>query len=87
MTKFTLTTAVVAAGLLVVPAAFAQQTPDNTTSQKDAAGATKQKTQGDPSSQYNFSTPGGQYSSRPVTKQRTEGQTITGDNSGTGGSK
>jgi hypothetical protein len=87
MKSFTIATALVSAGLLTTPVAFAQQTPNDTMSQKDAAGATKQKTQSDPSGQYNFSTPGGQYSSRPGVKQRTEGEAVTGGNAGTGGSK
>jgi hypothetical protein len=81
MKYFTLAAAFVSAGLLSVPVAFAQQTQNNTTPQKDASTtATKQKTQSDPSGQYNFGTPGGQYSSRPAVKQRTDGQAIAGDN-------
>jgi hypothetical protein len=87
MKHLALATALVSAGLLSMPVAFAQQTPNNTTTQKDASGATKQKTQSDPSGQYNFGTPGGQYSSRPAVKQRTDGQTITGNNNMAGGSK
>ena len=88
MKHFTLTAALVSGGLLAMPVAFAQQTPGNTAPQKDAAaGATKQKTQSDPSGQYNFGTPGGQYSSRPAVKQKTDGQTITGDNNMAAGSK
>jgi hypothetical protein len=88
MKHFALATAVFAAGLLSVPAAFAQQTSANTPSQKDEAGtATKQKTQTDPTSQYNFPTPGGQYSSRPAVKQRSDGQAVTGSNNMAGGSK
>jgi hypothetical protein len=84
----TVAIALVSTGLLTMPVTFAQQTSNSATSQKDAATtATKQKTQSDPTSQYNFSTPGGQYSSRPAVKQRTEGQEITGSNNMAGGSK
>nr|WP_294554263.1 hypothetical protein [uncultured Rhodopila sp.] len=87
MKNFTIATALVSAGLLTMPVAFAQQTPKDTVSQKDELGATKQKTQADPTGQYNFPTPGGQYSSRPVSKPRTEGQAMTGNTNGVGGSK
>jgi hypothetical protein len=88
MKHLALATALVSAGLLTMPVAFAQQTPNTTTTQKDTSGAAaKQKAQSDPSGQYNFGTPGGQYSSRPAAKQRADGQTITGNNNMAGGSK
>nr|WP_294529064.1 hypothetical protein [uncultured Rhodopila sp.] len=79
MTRLSLATAFGLAAIMAVPAAFAQQPSNNSTPQKESSnGATKQKTQGDPSGQYNFATPGGQYSSRPAVKQRTEGQQAAG---------
>jgi DMSO/TMAO reductase YedYZ molybdopterin-dependent catalytic subunit len=68
-------------GLLVSGAAFAQSSPSTTAPAQKMVAGKKQKTDGaDPTGQYNFSTPGGQYSARPATKQKTDGQDVTGNN-------
>jgi len=87
MKSSVLATALLSSGLLISGAALAQSTADrgSTTAtgqpaQKPAA-AQKQRTDGaDPTSQYNFATPGGQYSARPAVKQRTDGEDVTGNN-------
>lgn len=62
-------------GLLISGAAFAQ----SSTSTTQPTAAQKQKTDGaDPTAQYNYSTPGGQYSERGATKQKTDGADVTG---------
>jgi hypothetical protein len=54
-------------GLLISGAAFAQ----SSTSTTQPTAAQKQKTDGaDVTGQYNFPTPGGQYSNRGATKQQ-----------------
>ncbi len=59
-------------GLLVTGAAFAQSSTSTPQPTKPTV-THKQKTDGaDPTGQYNYSTPGGQYSSR-ATKQKTDG--------------
>jgi hypothetical protein len=70
------TTALLSAGILAAPFAMAQQTasPNSThqTQDTNTTQARKQRTDGsDVTSQYNFSTPGGQYSQRPGTSQST----------------
>jgi hypothetical protein len=63
-------------GLLISGAAFAQ----SSTSTTQPTAAQKQKTDGggDPTGQYNYATPGGQYSERGATKQKTDGADVTG---------
>ena len=77
------------AGLLLSGAAFAQSQMGNSQTGSGQTGngmgqapvtAQKQKTQSNPTSQYNFATPGGQYSARPAVKQRTDGEDVTGNN-------
>jgi len=76
-----LTAAVLASGLVMSGAAFAQTSTDTGQPPQKPVTAQKQKTQSNPQSQYNFSTPGGQYSARPpATKQRTDGEDVTGNN-------
>lgn len=90
-----LASALLVSTLMIAPAAFAQQPSSNSTHQSQStspttsnngSAATRQKTQ-DPTGQYNFGTPGGQYSSRPGMKQRTDGEDVTGNNNFPAGSK
>jgi hypothetical protein len=80
MTRSYFATGLLSAGLLLSGAAFAQSTTDTGQPAQKPVTAQKQKTQSNPTGQYNFSTPGGQYSNRPATKQRTEGEDVTGNN-------
>lgn len=77
-----LATALLSGGLLVAPTAFAQQqqpAPNSTSRSQDSSTtrATKQRTDGsDVTSQYNFPTPGGQYSARPGMNQGSGGNNM-----------
>jgi hypothetical protein len=80
MRRSYITAALLSSGLLMSGAAFAQTSTTNGQPAQKPAAAQKQKTQSDPTSQYNFATPGGQYSARPAVKQKTDGEDVTGNN-------
>jgi hypothetical protein len=80
MRRSYITAALLSSGFLLSGAAFAQSSAVNGQPAEKPVTAHKQKTQSNPTSQYNFGTRGGQYSARPAVKQRTEGEDVTGNN-------
>lgn len=87
MKRFSFSSALVVSGLLFAAPVFAQNTGtgSNSNHAQSPAVAQKQKTQSNPTSQYNFPAASGNYSSRPGTagtamKQHTDGEDVTGNN-------